>query len=131
MQRIALLTCMKSVTDNCTGAACMKAFYSRTGAFAQYQAESMELAAFFCCNGCGGELSQDAGLQEKVDRILAIHPDAVHLGVCTLKKDTGERCGVIAQLADTFLENGIRVVNGTHSSPRLQDIGKSLEPSSK
>lgn len=100
----------------------MAAFNNRTGAFQQYQTEELELSAFFHCNGCNSVLEQDNGLLEKLDRILKIHPDAVHLGVCTLKKETG-RCKTIEQFIKVFQDNGIAVIDGTHSSPRLPNIG--------
>ncbi len=120
-KKIVILTCLKSV-DCCTGAACLAAFNNRTGAFQRYQAEELELSAFFHCNGCNSVLEQDNGLLEKLDRILKIHPDAVHLGVCTLKKETG-RCKTIEQFIKVFQDNGIAVIDGTHSSPRLPNIG--------
>lgn len=120
-KRIVILTCLKSV-DCCTGAACLAAFNNRTGAFRQYQTEALELSAFFHCNGCESVLEQDSGMQEKLERILKIRPDAVHLGVCTLKNETG-RCKTIEQFITVFQDNGIAVIDGTHSSPLLPNIG--------
>lgn len=128
MKQIVLLNCMNSLGKGCTGAACMKAFNQRTGAFQQYKDERLELAAFLLCSGCGKDLHQDEDLQKKINRILEIHPDAVHLGVCTLKKDTG-RCRIIEAMAHIFLENGICVINGTHDSPQLPDIGQPVSMS--
>ena len=63
------------------------------------------------------------GLQEKADRILALRPDAVHLGVCTLGKDR-RRCETIQRLAGFFPETGIPVLNGTRDSRALKRIGE-------
>lgn len=100
----------------------MAAFHNRTGAFRQYQAEELELSAFCHCNGCDSELKADKGMQEKLERILQIHPEAVHLGVCTLKEN-GERCKTIEQFIKIFQDNGIAVIDGTHSSSLLTSIG--------
>lgn len=126
MKKIAMLVCANSVGSVCTGAACMKAFNECSGAFSQYRAENLELAAFFQCNGCQSEFAQDENLQKKIHRILEIHPDAVHLGVCTLHKDSGLRCETIQKMSHIFLENGISVINGTHSSQRLPDLGRPI-----
>lgn len=125
MKTIVIFTCLKS-TANCTGASCLTALHNRTGAFRQYQGEPLELAAFCHCNGCSSTLEQDSGMQEKIERILTIHPDAVHFGICTLRKDTGQRCKTIEKFIKLFQQNGIAVINGTHSSPRLSDIGNSI-----
>lgn len=122
MKKIVILTCLKSVTC-CTGAACLAAFNNRSGAFQQYQSEELELAAFCHCNGCDSILEQDDGMQEKTERILKIHPDAVHVGVCTLCGDTGERCKTVKKLIKIFQDNRITVINGTHSSSGFSDIG--------
>ena len=100
----------------------MTAWNNKTGAFQQYQAEELELLAFCYCNGCGSILEQDNGMQEKLKRILQIHPDAVHLGVCTLN-EKGERCKVIQKFIEIFQNNDIAVIDGTHSSSRLYNIG--------
>lgn len=124
-KKIVILTCLKSV-DYCTGAACLTAFNCGSGAFRQYQNEELELAAFCHCNGCASIVAQDQGMQEKIERILKIHPDAVHLGVCTLHKETGKRCETINTLVNIFRDNGISVVDGTHNSSRLPDIGRRI-----
>mgnify|MGYP001838814475 CR=1 FL=1 len=121
-KKIVILTCLKSV-NYCTGAACLKAFYNRSGAFRQYQEEILELVAFCHCNGCDSILEQDNGMQEKLERILKINPDAVHLGVCTLHKDTGQRCQTIQMFIKIFQDNDIAVIDGTHGSLRLLNIG--------
>ena len=124
MKKIAILTCLKSV-NCCTGAACLTAFYNRSGAFQQYVDEELELTTFCHCNGCDSILEQDNGMQEKLERILKIHPDAVHLGVCTLKQET-DRCKTVEKFIKIFQDNGIAVIDGTHSSSRLHNIGKQI-----
>ncbi len=120
-KKIAILTCLNAAGSCCTGASCLAAFQNRSGAFQSYQGEELQLTAFFHCNGCQPEQS----LEEKTDRILHIRPDAVHLGVCTLKKD-GSRCPKIQAMAGVFRDAGIPVINGTHGSPRLENIGEPI-----
>ena len=86
MKKIVMLTCLKA-NRVCTGAACLQAFNSKTKTFARYQ-EPLELEAFFRCNGCDaqGIGVWDEGMEEKVERLLSLHPDVVHLGVCTKEK---------------------------------------------
>lgn len=122
MKKIVMLTCLKSANSCCTGAACFQAVHDRTGAFAQYGDEELQVAAFMHCNGCGVMPEEQEGLKEKVERIVSIRPDAVHLGVCTMHKD-GTRCPVIQKIYSVFQENGIPVINGTHNSAGFTQIG--------
>ena len=55
----------------------------------------------------------DEGMEEKVERLLSLHPDAVHLGVCT-KEKSGRRCPLIQRVADALSEAGAVIVDGTH-----------------
>ena len=113
MKKIVMLTCLKA-NRVCTGAACLQAFNSKTKTFARYQ-EPLELEAFFRCNCCDaqGIGVWDEGMEEKVERLLSLHPDAVHLGVCT-KEKSGRRCPLIQRVADALSEAGAVIVDGTH-----------------
>ena len=113
MKKIVMLTCLKSNTV-CTGAACLKAFTQRTKRFARYD-EPLELEAFFRCNGCDqeGVGVWDAGMEEKLERLLSLQPDAVHLGVCTKRRD-GTRCPTIERVMERLAQNGAQIVDGTH-----------------
>ena len=108
--------------NGCTGSSCMKAMNYRKGTFSRYESEEVELQAFFQCSGCGNDLENNDGLQRKADRILEIAPDAVHVGVCTIEKDTKKRCTVIRDMMKLFREHGIDVLNGTHDSDLLQEV---------
>lgn len=114
MKKIVILTCKKA-SRVCTGAACLKAFNQKTKTFEQYRDEPIELEAFFQCNGCdeNGEGIWDEGMEEKTERLLSIHPDAVHMGVCTKRKDSS-RCPTIQRVADRLKEQGAVLVDGTH-----------------
>lgn len=124
MKRIAMLVCEKSLGRGCTGFGCMKALNERAGAFAAYEAEEVELEAFFPCCGCGRTPEQEEGLQKKIDRIVELRPDAVHVGICTLNKETKRRCGTIERMIRAFLNEGIPVIDGTHKSPWYENIGQ-------
>lgn len=117
MKRIAILRCLQS-NDVCTGAACMQALHKKTGAFAMYGDEPLELEAFWSCNGCGDcKLKNQAGIEEKVARIVSLKVDAVHMGVCTkVRNDIGEQvmCRKIVDICECLRQSGITIVDGTH-----------------
>lgn len=95
--------------------ACVK---RKTGAFERYGDETLQAAAVFTCNGCGeNKLPNQEGINKKVERIIKMQPDALHLSNCTMPKDeNGNRviCPVIKELEDKFTAAGIDVVRGTH-----------------
>ena len=124
MKKIVILTCMKSTGTSCTGATCLSAFYDKTGGFEQYGDEELRLTAFCQCNGCGNYVDKDEGLQKKIKSIVDMQPYAVHVGVCTLRGEPKKRCGTIQKMIDILDENGIRVIDGTHNSTQLPEIGK-------
>lgn len=118
MKKIAVLRCLRT-SNNCTGSGCLKAFNNKTNAFAAYEAEATELAAFLNCSGCGDVRLPDneAGVQKKLDRLVAIGVETVHLSDCTRKKDAqGEKheCPQITKMAEYLTQQGITVVRGTH-----------------
>lgn len=115
MKRIVFLTCPKAESV-CTGAACFEAMHRKTHAFARYKGETLEVAAFMKCSGCDVFPGSDAGLDEKIERILSIAPDAVHLGICTMHDGKGEDvCEEIKAIARIFQNKNIPVIRGTHS----------------
>ncbi len=115
MKTIVMLTCPKAETV-CTGAGCFRAFNQRTYQFARYGDEPLQVVAFMKCGGCGHDLENDKGLQEKMEAILRLAPDAVHLGVCCCH-DGRDRilCDEVKALEKAFEARGISVVHGTHS----------------
>ena len=52
-------------------------------------------------------------MDEKLERMEGLHADAVHMGVCTKRKD-GTRCPVIQRIADRLHQQGAQLVDGTH-----------------
>lgn len=117
MKRIAILRCLRS-NDVCTGAGCMQALNKRKGSFAVYENEDIELEAYWSCNGCADcFLRNQQGIEEKLKRIISLHLDAVHIGVCTRQRTTDgnwERCKVIDNICEKLLAEGIKIVEGTH-----------------
>ena len=72
MKRIVILRCLGS-NNVCTGAACLKAFNKKTGAFARYGEEPLELEAYWSCNGCGDcHFKYQEGIEEKLERIISL-----------------------------------------------------------
>ena len=96
----------------------MQALHKKTGAFAMYGDEPLELEAFWSCNGCDDcQLKNQAGIEEKVARIASLQVDAVHVGVCTkVRNDTGEKvtCRRIVEICERLRQAGIKIVDGTH-----------------
>ena len=120
MKKIVILRGLKS-NDVCTGASCLQAFYDRTGKFKVYDIdENLQLAAFFSCNGCDDVRFQNQkGLEEKLERILALNPSAVHIGICTqiYNKSTGQKqeCDKINEISKYIQAKGVNVIRGTHT----------------
>lgn len=112
MKKIVILRCLRS-EENCTGAACN----NRSSQFARYGDEEIQLVAFMACNGCRKlTLGDSSGLEEKIERILSIKPDVVHVGICCkTRTDDNEYCPEVLRLVDIFRNHGIEIVWGTHS----------------
>ena len=86
MKKLAILTCLKS-NEVCTGAACLHALNARQKSFERYKDMEIELVAFSKCNGCDQPLAENRGLQEKLERLIKIGTDIVHLGICVKNKE--------------------------------------------
>ena len=96
MKKIAILRCLKT-SASCAGAGCLRAFYEKDKAFAEYGDEELRLMAMWTCNGCGDSM--------------------LHISHCTHKKDAnGEKhlCPKIKAIIDELQEAGITIVDGTH-----------------
>lgn len=116
MKKIVILRCLRS-EEICTGAACFQVFNSRIAQFARYGDEEIQLVAFMACNGCRKiTLGDSSGLEEKIERILSIKPDVIHVGICCkTRTDDNEYCPEALRLVDIFRNHGIEIVWGTHS----------------
>lgn len=117
MKRIVILRCLGS-NDVCTGAGCLKAFNKKTGSFARYGEEPLELEAFWSCNGCEDcRLKHQESIEEKLERIISLKPDAVHVGVCVKQRtQDGDEvtCKTIEEICGCLQAAGLTIVEGTH-----------------
>ena len=113
MRHIAILTCLEACRV-CTGAACLEAWNKRARQFSRYAGEEAQLNAFLHCNGCHSDPMSDPGIAEKLDRPTEIGVHIVHLGVCTVKQETGVLCPTIRILAEQLHQKGTEIVVGTH-----------------
>lgn len=109
--KIAILNCLQA-NEVCAAAACLKAFNSKNRHFARYAGEPLELVALARCNGCQAGI--DEGFQEKLNRIVSEGAEVCHLGVCTVRRDTGRECPVIREAAAYLESKGVTIVRGTH-----------------
>lgn len=115
MKRIAMITCPQS-EDVCTSAACLQAFNKRTHQFARYGKEDLEIVAYMKCSGCGHLPGNDKGLDGKINRILQMKPDTVHLGICCCHDGKSkELCQEIIEICKILEEHHIPIIRGTHS----------------
>lgn len=110
-KKIAILSCLKA-TEVCSGIACFNALNQRTKSFSIYQNDSIEVIAFFHCNGCECDYDKDISYLEKIETLIRLKPDIVHVGKCTMIDD--QECSVISNIIKTFELNDIVVVRGTH-----------------
>ena len=111
MKKLAILSCLNA-TAICSGASCFSALNSRTGAFSRYYGDDIEVVAFFHCNDCNCDYSHDKKYLEKIARVCAMGPDAVHVGICT--SINGSECPIISHIIQTLEMHGIAVIRGTH-----------------
>lgn len=109
--KIAILNCLQA-NEVCAGCSCLKALAARTRHFARYEGQDVELAAFARCNGCGAGL--DEGFREKLDRMVTEGAQVVHLGVCTVRRETHTECPTMTQAAEYLQARGLEVHRGTH-----------------
>lgn len=117
MKHIVILRCLRS-NNVCTGAACLKAVNKKTGAFARYGEEQLELEAYWSCNGCGDcHFKYQEGIEEKLERIIGLKPDVVHVGVCVKQRTQDGQvvtCKTIAEICERLEAAGLTIVEGTH-----------------
>jgi len=111
MKKIAMLNSLDANSLS-RGAGCLKAFYARTGGFEEYGNEELILTAMARCSNCGKTAAEDEGMTEKLERIVSIGTETVHIGVCAAPK--GVRCPTMESHAKWLEEHGIRVVWKTH-----------------
>lgn len=111
MTNLAILCCLDA-NDVCTGAGCLRALRERRGGFTRYAGEDTELLAFLRCSHCSTPLQDDAGMQEKLERLETMGTQVVHIGACAQPK--GKRCPYMEANAKWLEDHGIEVVWQTH-----------------
>ena len=84
------------------------------GSFPAMRERRAQLNAFLHCNGCHSDPMSDPGITEKLQRLTAMGVDTVHLGVCTVKHETGVLCPTMKTLAEMLQQRGMEIVEGTH-----------------
>ncbi len=111
-KKIAILSCLEA-TKVCTGYGCLNAFNNKIRNFESYT-EELELLAFFYCNGCDADYENDEGYKEKIEKIISLNPDFIHVGVCCKTKNNGEYCSTVKNMIKYFEHHNITIIDGTH-----------------
>lgn len=111
IKKIAILSCLNA-SGVCSGAACFRALNQRSHHFKVYEDQGVEVIGFFHCNGCHCDYDNDKDYLEKIEYVISLKPDAVHVGKCTCMG--GKECSVITRIIETLEHSGVKVVRGTH-----------------
>ena len=111
MKKIAMMNCLKA-NEVCSGEACLRAFYAREAGFARYFGEELKLMGFLRCSNCGKTPEEDRGMTEKLERLVSVGTEAVHIGVCA--QMGGVRCPTMEENARWLEARGIEVIWQTH-----------------
>ena len=109
--RIAIMNC-GDTAKRCAASGCFKAFSERSGGFDRYADEETVLTSYCVCSHCGMSPSDDPDMKKKLDRIVEIGTEAVHIGKCA-KKD-GIRCKTMEEYAEYLEGKGIQIIWKTH-----------------
>lgn len=112
MKKIAILACLRA-NDVCAGVGCLNALEERRGHFRIYEGEPVRLCAFLRCSQCGVDPEADAGMMEKLERIVRCGVETAHVGICAARKD-GTVCPHMAKTAAWLEEKGVKILWGTH-----------------
>ncbi len=113
MKKIAILCCL-GANDVCAGVGCLKAFHQRKSTFAVYENQNVQVYAFLRCSRCGVSCKEDAGMTEKLERLVSEGIETVHIGVCAVKGPEKEVCPFMQEHAAWLTDHAIQVVWGTH-----------------
>ncbi len=70
------------------------------------------MTAMARCSHCRMPLAEDAGMQEKLDRLLEIGTQTVHIGICASPR--GQRCPTMESYAEWLQARGVEVIWKTH-----------------
>jgi len=107
-EKIAVMHCRR-VGRSCTGGGCFRAYYERTGSFAAYQDQQVQLYAFFDCSGCDADKLSDPDFEKKLNRLKELDIRCVHLATCCAK-----HCEQLPQLQQALERAQLPYVIGSH-----------------
>ena len=113
--KIAMLNCLKA-NEVCGGVACLRAFNAREAGFARYAGEELQLMGFLRCSNCGKKPEEDRGMKEKLERLVSVGTEAVHIGICAQMNDV--KCETMGSYAEWLEDHGVEVVWRTHDWAR-------------
>ena len=87
MKKIAVLRCLRT-SNNCTGSGCLKAFNNKPTLLPFMRQRKQNWPLFLNCSGCGDVQmpNNEEGLRKKLDRLVTIGVEAVHLSGCNQKE---------------------------------------------
>ena len=111
MKKIAMMNCLKA-NAVCPGAACLRAYYTREAGFGIYEGEDLRLTAFMRCSNCGKTPEEDPEMVMKLQRLVDMETEAVHIGVCA--QMDGIRCPTMEENAKWLEARGVKVIWRTH-----------------
>ena len=69
------------------------------------------------CTGADCHFKYQEGIEEKLERIIGLKPDAVHVGVCVKHRTQDGQvvtCKTIAEICERLEASGLTIVEGTH-----------------
>lgn len=108
MKKIMIFICGE-ISRKCTANGCFRTFNEKKDAFACYEGEDTQLAAFTTCPGC--DQSPRENLASKVEKIKKSGTQVVHISTCIRG-----RCNHYEEFARILADGGLDVVGYTHGS---------------
>ncbi len=51
---------------------------------------------------------------KKIEKIISLNPDFIHVGVCCKTKNNGEYCSTVKNMIKYFEHHNITIIDGTH-----------------
>lgn len=105
--KIAICICNK-VSGRCSSMGCFRAYNNKDKHFSEYKDIETELIAYFSCNLC--EIDSSENLEKISKKLKDEGIDRLHLGHC-LVNCKSER---YEEIKEIFLSKDIEIVEGTH-----------------
>ncbi len=111
MKRIAILVSLET-SKICSSIGCFNALNNRKATFERYKDDEIEVVAFFSVDDLNDNFENDEDFIKKVDRLIEIKPDIVHVAVCLMKKMNTNSS--VKYTLDKVKNANIEIVVGTH-----------------